>query len=450
MSDSLQGLRVAKDVTSGSDVLVHAGKKITSNGLAALKKAGVPMVDIADAELEGAFAAADVVDPSTGEVILEANEELTPRVISMAQEKNVDKLEIFFPERDEIGPVLSSTLKKDPIHTHEEALIEIYRRLRPGDPPTLDSSRSLFENMFFNPQKYDFSRVGRLKLNTKLKLNTPLDEKILHPQDFYEVIKYQLKLRRNPANVDDIDHLGNRRVRSVGELLENQFRIGLVRMERAIKEKMSVYQEMATAMPHDLINAKPVMAAIREFFGSSQLSQFMDQTNPLSEVTHKRRLSALGPGGLSRERAGFEVRDVHPTHYGRICPIETPEGPNIGLISSLSCYARINEFGFIESPVPQGQGRPRRRLRDHHERRRQHEIQGQRHRRGERRRRRSEGRRQQGRTPPARAGVRAVFVLPVRVGRGSVRHRAGQRGASTRRDGSRPIASTRGRPATSS
>ena len=271
-------------------------------------------------------------------------------MISMAQEKNVDKLEIFFPERDEIGPVLSATLKKDPIHTHEEALIEIYRRLRPGDPPTLDSSRSLFENMFFNPQKYDFSRVGRLKLNTKLKLNTPLDEKILHPQDFYEVIKYQLKLRRNPANVDDIDHLGNRRVRSVGELLENQFRIGLVRMERAIKEKMSVYQEMATAMPHDLINAKPVMAAIREFFGSSQLSQFMDQTNPLSEVTHKRRLSALGPGGLSRERAGFEVRDVHPTHYGRICPIETPEGPNIGLISSLSCYARINEFGFIESP----------------------------------------------------------------------------------------------------
>ena len=350
VNDSLQGLRVAKDVTSGSETLVHAGKKITSNGLAAIKKANVEWVEVADAELEGAFAAGDVVDPSTGEVILEANEELTPRVISMAQEKNVDRMEIFFPERDEIGPVLSTTLKKDPIHTHEEALIEIYRRLRPGDPPTLDSSRSLFENMFFNPQKYDFSRVGRLKLNTKLKLNTPLDEKILHPQDFYEVIKYQLKLRRNPANVDDIDHLGNRRVRSVGELLENQFRIGLVRMERAIKEKMSVYQEMATAMPHDLINAKPVMAAIREFFGSSQLSQFMDQTNPLSEVTHKRRLSALGPGGLSRERAGFEVRDVHPTHYGRICPIETPEGPNIGLISSLSCYARINEFGFIESP----------------------------------------------------------------------------------------------------
>ena len=351
VNETLVGLRAAAEVTiPRSEVTIQAGKKISSTAVAALRKAGIDELEVSDAELEGAYAAADVVDPATGEVILEANEEVTPRVISMAQEKDVDRLEIFFPERDEIGPVLSQTLKKDPIRTHEEALIEIYRRLRPGDPPTLDSSRSLFENMFFNPQKYDFSRVGRLKLNTKLTLNTPLDERILHPQDFYEVIKYLLKLRRNPANVDDIDHLGNRRVRSVGELLENQFRIGLVRMERAIKEKMSVYQEMATAMPHDLINAKPVMAAIREFFGSSQLSQFMDQTNPLSEITHKRRLSALGPGGLSRERAGFEVRDVHPTHYGRICPIETPEGPNIGLISSLSCYARINEFGFIESP----------------------------------------------------------------------------------------------------
>ena len=351
VSETLAGRRAAVDIkVPKSDIKVAKGKKITRTAIAALIKAKVESIEVADTELEGAFAAADVVDPSTGEVILEANEELTPRVISMAQEKTVDHIEVFFPERDEVGNVLSQTLRKDPIRTHEEALIEIYRRLRPGDPPTLDSSRSLFENMFFNPQKYDFSRVGRLKLNTKLGMNTPLDEKILHPQDFYEVIKYLLKLRRNPMNVDDIDHLGNRRVRSVGELLENQFRIGLVRMERAIKEKMSVYQEMATAMPHDLINAKPVMAAIREFFGSSQLSQFMDQTNPLSEITHKRRLSALGPGGLSRERAGFEVRDVHPTHYGRICPIETPEGPNIGLISSLSCYSRINEFGFIESP----------------------------------------------------------------------------------------------------
>ena len=351
LSDTLVRRRVAKDLkVPGTGLVVKAGKRLTRAVVDGLKEAGVETVEISDAELEGAFTVADIVDPETGEVILEANEEITPRIISMAQEKEVESIEVFFPDKDEVGSVLSTTLKKDPVRNHGDALIEIYRRLRPGDPPTLDSSRTLFENMFFNPQKYDFSRVGRLKLNTKLGLETPLSEKVLHPQDFYDVIKYLLTLRRNPFNVDDIDHLGNRRVRSVGELLENQFRIGLVRMERAIKEKMSVYQEMATAMPHDLINAKPVMAAIREFFGSSQLSQFMDQTNPLSEITHKRRLSALGPGGLSRERAGFEVRDVHPTHYGRICPIETPEGPNIGLISSLSCYARINEYGFIESP----------------------------------------------------------------------------------------------------
>ena len=347
---NLIGRRAASEVQIDATHKIGAGKKISATTVTALQKAGIEWIEVAEAELEGTYAAADVVDPSTGEVILEANDEVIPRIVSMAQEKQVEEIEIFSPERDDIGSVLSTTLRKDTIRTHEEALIEIYRRLRPGDPPTLDSSRSLFESMFFNAQKYDFSRVGRLKLNTKLGLDTPLDEKILHPPDFYAVIKYLLALRRNPLNADDIDHLGNRRVRSVGELLENQFRIGLVRMERAIKEKMSVYQEMATAMPHDLINAKPVMAAIREFFGSSQLSQFMDQTNPLSEITHKRRLSALGPGGLSRERAGFEVRDVHPTHYGRICPIETPEGPNIGLISSLSCYARINEFGFIESP----------------------------------------------------------------------------------------------------
>ncbi len=351
VNDTLVGRKVAAEVSgAGGDVLARKGQKLTRTRIEALKRAGIASIELIPEELAGAFAVADVVDPETGEVILEANEEITPRIVSMAQEKEVGAIEVFFPELDEIGPVLSTTLRKDPIKTHEEALIEIYRRLRPGDPPTLDSSRALFESLFFNSQKYDFSRVGRLKLNTKLGLDTPLDERVLQPHDFHEVIRYLLTLRRNPSNVDDIDHLGNRRVRSVGELLENQFRIGLVRMERAIKEKMSVYQEMATAMPHDLINAKPVMAAIREFFGSSQLSQFMDQTNPLSEITHKRRLSALGPGGLSRERAGFEVRDVHPTHYGRICPIETPEGPNIGLISSLSCYARINEFGFIESP----------------------------------------------------------------------------------------------------
>jgi len=349
VGDSLVGQRVRRDVKAGT-VTINEGKKVTRNHIDGLRQAGVTDVEVTDEALQGAFTATDLVDPSTGEVLIEANEELQPRTVALAHEKGITVLSVFFPEKDDLGPILAQTLKKDPIRTHEEALIEIYRRLRPGDPPTLDSSRTLFENMFFNAQKYDFSRVGRLKLNTKLGLNTPLEEKILHPQDFYEVIKFLLKLKKNAVAVDDIDHLGNRRVRSVGELLENQFRIGLVRMERAIKEKMSVYQEMATAMPHDLINAKPVMAAIREFFGSSQLSQFMDQTNPLSEVTHKRRLSALGPGGLSRERAGFEVRDVHPTHYGRICPIETPEGPNIGLISSLSSYARINEFGFIESP----------------------------------------------------------------------------------------------------
>jgi DNA-directed RNA polymerase subunit beta len=357
-SPNLVGLKLSKGIFGPKDAsgrreeIVHAGKKITTAHLAELQRLDVQESEITEADLEGAFSVADIVDPKTGEVVLEGNEALSPRVLSvvLAEGSQIDSFEVFFADRDEIGPMLSMTIRKDTIKTPEEALIEIYRRMRPGDPPTLDSSRNLFEGMFLNPQKYDFSRVGRLKLNTKLGLSTPLVEKIIHLEDIVAVIGFLLKLRRNPADVDDIDHLGNRRVRSVGELLENQFRIGLVRMERAIKEKMSVYQEMATAMPHDLINAKPVMASIREFFGSSQLSQFMDQTNPLSEITHKRRLSALGPGGLSRERAGFEVRDVHPTHYGRICPIETPEGPNIGLISSLSCFARINEFGFIESP----------------------------------------------------------------------------------------------------
>jgi DNA-directed RNA polymerase subunit beta len=358
VSENMVGLKLSKTVHGPKDAsgrreeILHAGKKITAAVFQQMQKAEVEEIEVTDADLEGAFAVADIVDPRTGEVVLEANEALNPRALSVIldAESQVGSFEVFFPERDEIGPMMSATIKKDSIKSPEEALIEIYRRMRPGDPPTLDSSRNLFEGMFLNPQKYDFSRVGRLKLNTKLGLSSALSDKILRPQDIHAVIAFLLKLRRNPAEVDDIDHLGNRRVRSVGELLENQFRIGLVRMERAIKEKMSVYQEMATAMPHDLINAKPVMASIREFFGSSQLSQFMDQTNPLSEITHKRRLSALGPGGLSRERAGFEVRDVHPTHYGRICPIETPEGPNIGLISSLSCFARINEFGFIESP----------------------------------------------------------------------------------------------------
>src|SRR5881396_2658586 len=352
VSDNIVGLKVSKDITNPKtkEVLVHAGKKITSSVYNHIKQAKVERFEVNPEDLEGAFAVGDVVDTNTGEVIVETNNELTQNIIRSIIDAGVPELPVFFPERDDIGVVLSQTLRKDTIKTTQEALIEIYRKLRPGDPPTLETATALFEGMFFDSRKYDFSRVGRLKFNIKLDLTTPLDKRILEPADFYAVIKYLLKLRKNIGQVDDIDHLGNRRVRAVGELLENQFRIGLVRMERAIKEKMSVYQEMVTAMPHDLINAKPVIAAVREFFGSSQLSQFMDQTNPLSEITHKRRLSALGPGGLSRERAGFEVRDVHPTHYGRICPIETPEGPNIGLISSLTRSPRINQYGFIESP----------------------------------------------------------------------------------------------------
>jgi DNA-directed RNA polymerase subunit beta len=351
---NLVGMKLAHSIKSKSgDEVAHSGRKITAATLKEIQKAKISEIEVDMTDLEGAWAAGDIVDTTTGEVLLEANTEITADKVSKIMESGVVEMSVFFPERDDVGTVISQTLRRDSVATPSEALIEIYRKLRPGDPPTLDTATALFQGMFFDPRKYDFSRVGRLKFNIKLFENqeaTSLEQRTLDPTDFYATIKYLLKLRKNIGAVDDIDHLGNRRVRAVGELLENQFRIGLVRMERAIKEKMSVYQEMSTAMPHDLVNAKPVMAAIREFFGSSQLSQFMDQTNPLSEITHKRRLSALGPGGLSRERAGFEVRDVHPTHYGRICPIETPEGPNIGLISSLSCFARINDYGFIESP----------------------------------------------------------------------------------------------------
>jgi DNA-directed RNA polymerase subunit beta len=351
VSDSLVGLKLSKIIATKNETIVPQGRKITKTLYEAILKAKIEQVEVDRTDLQGAYIAADVIDMSTGEVLVEANQELTN--VDKVLDNGITSFEVFFPERDDVGNVVSVTLRKDPVKSQNDALLEIYRKLRPGDPPTLDTATQLFQGMFFDPRKYDFSRVGRMKFNIKLydKIEaSPLDKRTLDQKDFIDTIKYLLKLRRGIGAVDDIDHLGNRRVRAVGELLENQFRIGLVRMERAIKEKMSVYQEMSTAMPHDLVNAKPVMAAIREFFGSSQLSQFMDQTNPLSEITHKRRLSALGPGGLSRERAGFEVRDVHPTHYGRICPIETPEGPNIGLISSLSCFARINEYGFIESP----------------------------------------------------------------------------------------------------
>jgi DNA-directed RNA polymerase subunit beta len=357
----LVGMKVDFEIKGRApDPIVRKGKEISKSSLAGLRKANIGEVEIDAAQFEGAYAVADIVNTETGEVILEANNEISVVKLQEIAESGVESFSIFFPERDDVGVVIAQTLKKDTINKPVDALLEIYRKMRPGDPPTVQTAYRLLEGMFFDPRKFDFSRVGRLKFN--IKMGKPerlrIEDPLLEASDFFEVVNYVLKMRKNPVDdekkpiykADDIDHLGNRRVRAVGELLENQFRIGLERMERAIKEKMSIHQEMQTTMPRDLINAKPVTAAVREFFGSSQLSQFMDQTNPLSEITHKRRLSALGPGGLSRERAGFEVRDVHPTHYGRICPIETPEGPNIGLISSLACYARINEFGFIEAP----------------------------------------------------------------------------------------------------
>jgi len=329
---------------------VFAGVTLTKEMAARIDAGELVEVETGIGDLEGAHFVADVVDLGTGEVIFEANDLVPTDLEERLEGRAHTAVDVFFPDWDLCGGVLSNTLRKDTTRNAKEALLEIYRRMRPGDPPTLESARSLFYGMFFDPKRYDFSRVGRFKFNIKLDTDVPVEQKTLSDGDFFRVIEFLLRLHRDIGRVDDIDNLGNRRVRAVGELLENQFRIGLVRMERAIKEKMSVHQDIDSAMPHDLINSKPVIAAIKEFFGSSQLSQFMDQTNPLSEVTHKRRLSALGPGGLSRERAGFEVRDVHPTHYGRICPIETPEGPNIGLISSLATYARINEYGFIESP----------------------------------------------------------------------------------------------------
>ncbi len=290
-----------------------------------------------------------IVDEN-GELLLAANQDLTPEVIEQLHESGIKTLKTILPEDDEISSMLSNSLQKDGVDNPEDALIELYRKLRPGDPPTLESAQKLFVSLCFDGDRYDFSRVGRLKFNTKLGTTTDLNERTLSVNDFIVAIRYFFKLQANIGSTDDIDHLSNRRVRSVGELLENQFRVGLVRIQKAIREKMSVYDNIDQLMPQELINAKPVMAIIREFFGSSQLSQFMDQTNILSEITHKRRLSSLGPGGLSRERAGFEVRDVHPSHYGRICPIETPEGPNIGLIASLSVYAKVNEYGFIETP----------------------------------------------------------------------------------------------------
>jgi len=350
----LVGMRAEQDIKDKKEEVTRIGKKVTKSALSDLRRLGIDKIEVSMADLDGAYALSDVVNTESGEVILEANSEIPAAKLQQIIEENIEGFEVFFPKVDVIGEVISLTLKKDAILKPVDALLEIYRKMRPGDPPTVPTAYHLLEGMFFDERRFDLSRVGRLKFN--IKMGRPekdrINDSLLVADDFVGVVNYLLRMKRDSDHYtqDDIDHLGNRRVRAVGELLENQFRIGLERMERAIKEKMSIQQDMHTTMPRDLVNAKPVTAAVREFFGSSQLSQFMDQTNPLSEITHKRRLSALGPGGLSRERAGFEVRDVHPTHYGRICPIETPEGPNIGLISSLSCFARINEFGFIESP----------------------------------------------------------------------------------------------------
>ena len=347
-------------------VLCRAGRKFLKPAIRKMTKAGmlkpeirevegqevevnVGTIPVAPTSVIGRVSAYDIVDEDTGEVVVACNEELTEETIELLLDKGITEFETLYIDNVIVGSFLRDTLLVDKISTTEEAVIEIYRRLRPGEPPTYEAALNHFENLFFNSERYDLSKVGRLKVNHKLGLELPLEQTTLTREDIRRVVQYLIDLKNNKGQVDDIDHLGNRRVRAVGELLENQYRIGLVRMEKAIKERMSL-TEIEALMPHDLINAKPVSAVIKEFFGSSQLSQFMDQTNPLSEVTHKRRLSALGPGGLTRERAGFDVRDVHPTHYGRICPIETPEGPNIGLIASLSTYARVNEYGFIETP----------------------------------------------------------------------------------------------------
>lgn len=343
--------RASKDIKhpKSNEVLVKKGRRFGKTAIEKLTAAKIKKIPVDLEDILGLPAAKDIVDSSTGEVVLESNDLLTEENWEEIRKCKIKEIPVLFIDNLTVGPYIRNTLLVDKVKTNEEALSEIYKRLRPGDPATPEASATFFDNLFYNPERYDLSKVGRLKINHKFGFDTPLELTTLRKEDILETVRYLVKLRDGFGQVDDIDHLGNRRVRAVGELLENQYRIGLVRMERAIKERMSL-QEIETLMPHDLINPKPVSAVVKEFFGSSQLSQFMDQTNPLSEVTHKRRLSALGPGGLTRERAGFEVRDVHATHYGRICPIETPEGPNIGLISSLSTYARVNAFGFIETP----------------------------------------------------------------------------------------------------
>ncbi len=330
-------------------VIVDAGRRVTVRHIKELEKTGINKIEIPSDYLIAKAIARDIIDQETGEVLVDANVEVTEELLEKIQEAGITEFGTLYTNDLDCGPYISDTLRIDPTSNKMEALIEIYRMMRPGEPPTKDSAEALFDNLFFTPERYDLSRVGRMKFNRRVGRGDDEGEGVLSKEDVIDVVNTLLDIRNGKGIVDDIDHLGNRRIRSVGEMAENQFRVGLVRVERAVKERLSM-AEADNLMPQDLINAKPVSAAIKEFFGSSQLSQFMDQNNPLSEITHKRRVSALGPGGLTRERAGFEVRDVHPTHYGRVCPIETPEGPNIGLINSLACYARTNDYGFLETP----------------------------------------------------------------------------------------------------
>ena len=355
--ERLRGLRALRNYVNAKngDVVIEAGEKITPRRTRKLIEDGVKELLVTDEDLVSRYVAVDLIDENTGLVLAEAGDELDLELVGSLKEAGINLIPTLDVDHVTIGAYIRNTLMGDKNSTQEQALIDIYRVMRPGEPPTVEAAQNLFNSMFFDSERYDLSAVGRVKLNARLSLQTDDTVRVLRIEDIMAVVKTLVDLKDGRGDIDDIDHLGNRRVRSVGELMENQYRIGLLRMERAIRERMSSV-EIDSVMPHDLINAKPAAAAVREFFGSSQLSQFMDQTNPLSEITHKRRLSALGPGGLTRERAGFEVRDVHPTHYGRICPIETPEGPNIGLINSLATFARINQYGFIETPYRKVKG----------------------------------------------------------------------------------------------
>jgi len=347
--ERLRGETALFDIKANDEVIVEEGRRVTARHIKQMEKADLSFLDVPRAYLIGKVLARNLVDESTGEIICDCNALLTDEILDDLISKGLTGFQTLYTNELDRGPFLSDTLRADTTSTPLEALVEIYRMMRPGEPPTKDAAENLFKNLFFAPERYDLSSVGRMKFNRRLGREEILGEGTLSKDDIVDVLRTLINIRNGKGIVDDIDHLGNRRVRSVGEMAENQFRVGLVRVERAVKERLSL-AESEGLMPQDLVNAKPVAAAIKEFFGSSQLSQFMDQNNPLSEITHKRRVSALGPGGLTRERAGFEVRDVHPTHYGRVCPIETPEGPNIGLINSLATFARTNDYGFLESP----------------------------------------------------------------------------------------------------